>query len=53
MSVWPEMLQVAAAEFWVSRALVDAEGDRRKDPEEFKRILCQHSERPNSFPEGV
>lgn len=52
MQVWPDMLQVAAAIFWISRALIDAEGDCRKDPKEFKAILRQHASSPNSFPEG-
>jgi len=50
--VWPIVLQVAAAIFWISRALIDARGDRRKDPEEFKRILLRNRESPGQFPEG-
>jgi|TARA_B100000315_G_scaffold244365_1_gene268832 homoserine kinase type II len=50
--VWPDMLQVAAALFWMSRALIDAAGDTRKDPQEFKQILRQHRQHPNSFPEA-
>jgi len=53
IAVWPDMLQVAAAIFWISRALVEGDVDRRKDPQEFKRILLQHISNPNSFPEGA
>lgn len=51
--VWPILLQVAAALFWVTRALLHAQGDGKKDPQEFKKILLQHRLHPNSFPEHV
>jgi homoserine kinase type II len=52
IEAWPIVLQVAAAIFWISRASIDAQGDRRKDPEEFKRILLEHTGNPSQFPEN-